>query len=139
MLVEVIWVTIVNNVTNCDQCNKYQPGLIDFTKKWNDRPPWERLDIDGLYGAKRCSILIPADAESVWIVAFPCTGRLMLIKCICHIRVCPITVKSLHHKGTETVECCIHREAMAERDGQTLKSLGFYTKNIGCSLSTHFD
>ena len=163
----VAWWPLMDNdieqfVKNCPECNQHRPRLNDSTDKWNECAPWERLHMDWLYDAEYGNILVIADAGSGWLEAFPCTDRSTrnVVRCL---RTCfsrfgiPFTVVSDNGKEfiskdlkdwltaqgcykTDTPLYSPRSNGLAERAVQTMKrSLKFYNKNIGCTLSTYID
>ena len=149
-------------VKNCAECNKNRPRLIDSTDKWEVCAPWERLHMDWLYEAEHGNILIIADAGSGWLEAFPCTDRSTrnVVRCLRTIFSrfgIPYTVVSdngkefvskdlkdwLEAQGCKKIDTPLfspRSNRLAERAVQTLKrSLKFYNKDIGCSLTTYLD
>ena len=149
-------------VKNCPECSKNRPRLIDSTDKWEECAPWERLHMDWLYEAEHGNILIIADAGSSWLEAFPCTDRSTrnVVRCLRTIFSrfgIPYTVVSdngkefvskdlkdwLAAQGCKKIDTPLYSprsNGLAERAVQTLKrSLKFYNKDIGCSLTTYID
>ena len=68
-LVKNFWWLFTDNdieqfVKNCPECGKNRPRLTDFTDKWEECAPWERLNMDWLYEADNGNFLIIADAGS---------------------------------------------------------------------------
>ena len=149
-------------VKNCPECSKNRPRLIDSTDKWEECAPWERLHMDWIYEAEHGNILIIAEAGSGWLEAFPCTDRSTrnVVRCLRTIFSrfgIPYTVVSdngkefvskdlkdwLAAQGCKKIDTPLYSprsNGLAERAVQTLKrSLKFYNKDIGYSMTTYID
>ena len=118
--------------------------------------------MDWLYEAEHGNILIIADAGSGWVEAFPCTDRSTryVVRCLRTLFSrfgIPYTFVSdngkefvskdlkdwLAAQGCKKIDIPLYSprsSGLAERAVQTMKrSLKFYNKDIGCSLTTYID
>ena len=143
-------------VKNCPECSNNRPRPTDYTDKWEESALWVRLQTDWLFESEKGNILIIADAGSDWLEAFPCTDRStrIVVRCLQTIFSrfgIPYTVVSDNRKefvskdlkdwlAAQGCKDSPRSNGLAERAVQALKrSLKFYNKDIGCSLTTYFD